>query len=174
MAKPDFAPVYPRHADDDWADEFRIVTIPRWKESELSGDEWRFSCRIDAYRKGVLIAQRSGGHDLQQAAIALIGSLGSIGGTHIGEGWEHIAQADGFWEEFCAQPTCTEKATLEFRLLNHYCRDGKPHDYSFEERIRFCDRHKRRGDCGLADADRNYTVVALRLPDGSWKPVEEA
>lgn len=28
-------------------DEVRITTVPRWKESELSGDEWRISAKME-------------------------------------------------------------------------------------------------------------------------------
>ena len=36
-------------------DEVRIVTVPRYKRSDLSGDEWRISAEIQFYRNGVLI-----------------------------------------------------------------------------------------------------------------------
>lgn len=32
-------------------DEVRIVTVPRYKQSGLSGDEWRISAAIRLYRK---------------------------------------------------------------------------------------------------------------------------
>ena len=36
-------PHFERHPDDEWYDEVRIVTVPRYKTSGLSGDEWRFT-----------------------------------------------------------------------------------------------------------------------------------
>ena len=40
-------------------DEIRIVTVPRWKTSGLSGDEWRISAVTQFYRKGKLIHEVS-------------------------------------------------------------------------------------------------------------------
>src|SRR3990167_6069809 len=164
-----------RHEDDKWVDEIRLVTVPRWKESELSGDEWRFSVTLQAFRKGYLIAERFGGHDVEQAAAGLTAALDSFGGTQSGSGWEETPtnRNKELWDSLCAQPMCAEFATVELHRLHHYCAEGHTHDAEWRiEHIRFCDRHKRRGDCGLNDADRNYSVAALRLPDGSWRPVE--
>jgi hypothetical protein len=165
---------YVRHEDDDWIDEFRLLTSPRWKESELSGDEWRFSTYIEAYRKGVLLGTARGGQDLKDAAIALPQRLWFFGGTAIGDAWKMEPDRDDeFWNEYCFQPTCRAGAIYEMRRLHHYCHEGGTHDRDWrEERMRFCERHKRRGDCDLNDADRNYEVVALKLPDGTWMPVE--
>lgn len=174
MAKLERKPYLIRHEDDRWVDEIRLVTSPRWKESELSGDEWRFSVGLQAFRKGHLIAQRFGGHDIKQAVDGLGAALGSFGGTQIGSGWEETEanRNQELWDSLCAQPTCPEFATIEYRRLHHYCNEGHAHDAEWRiEHIRFCDRHKHRGDCGLNDADRNYTVAALRTPDGQWKSV---
>lgn len=48
-----------RLSDDHWWDEVRIVTIPRYKMSGLSGDEWRVSARLQILRKGVIFHERS-------------------------------------------------------------------------------------------------------------------
>lgn len=165
-----------RHSDDEWIDEVRIVTVPRWKESELSGDEWRFSSRIELYRKGQLLA-RSGAGRMRDAIALLPGLLiGWGGGSHIGGTFEEEPDRPSeFWDEFCSNPGCPEQATIEFRRLHHYCSEGEVHDRDWRaEHARFCERHKHRGDCAFADADQNYEVVALRLPDGSWKPVAPA
>jgi len=52
-------PSYKRHEDDDWIDEIKIVTVPRYKTSGMSGDEWRFSARVQLWRKGHLMFERS-------------------------------------------------------------------------------------------------------------------
>lgn len=163
-----------RHHDDEWIDEVRIVTVPRWKESELSGDEWRFSTGIELYRKGHLLARSGAGQ--MKAAVALLPSLllGWGGGSHIGGRFEEVERPPEFWDDFCSNPGCPEQATIEFRMRHHYCDEGHAHDTEWRvEHARFCDRHKHRGDCSFRDADANYEVVALRLPDGSWKTVTE-
>jgi hypothetical protein len=55
-------PWYKRHSDDEWFDEFRIegndapilraIIVPRYKTSDLSGDEWRISSQLQAWRLG--------------------------------------------------------------------------------------------------------------------------
>lgn len=52
-------PTYKRHEDDDWIDEVRITTVPRYKTSGMSGDEWRFSACVQLWRKGHLMFERS-------------------------------------------------------------------------------------------------------------------
>jgi hypothetical protein len=42
-------------------DEVRIVTVPRYKISGLSGDEWRISSHIEFYRKGRKVHERGFG-----------------------------------------------------------------------------------------------------------------
>ena len=46
------------HVDHPNAQRFDRVearVVERWKESELSGDEWRFSFVVDLYSHGVLV-----------------------------------------------------------------------------------------------------------------------
>ena len=39
-------------------DEVRITTVPRYKMSGLSGDEWRISGKIQLLRKGKVVAEK--------------------------------------------------------------------------------------------------------------------
>ncbi len=49
-------------------DEVRIRTVPRWKESGLSGDEWRISATVEFWRKGKPPAvENDGQRSLMQA-----------------------------------------------------------------------------------------------------------
>lgn len=45
--------------DDEFYDEIRITTVPRFKTSELSGDEWRVSTHVVVLRKGRVVAEKS-------------------------------------------------------------------------------------------------------------------
>ncbi len=49
-------------------DEIRIKIVPRFKESELSGDGWRISCQFEFYRNGDIILTDHCGGDMQVAA----------------------------------------------------------------------------------------------------------
>src|SRR3989304_10108915 len=55
------SPHYSRHPDDEWVDEIKLEVVPRYKESELSGDEWRVSTKISIFRKGHLLHEETCG-----------------------------------------------------------------------------------------------------------------
>lgn len=128
-------------------DEVRITTVPRWKESELSGDEWRISAKVELLRKGSVIVEQSFSN-VQTAC----GYLYSVYGSAIDNGKADFAGII----DICDQEGCAEKATVTYQKLADYCRDGhKTVPHTIKVRC-FCDRHKVRGDCGLDDSDKNY------------------
>lgn len=49
---------YDNHEDDEWFDNVTVQCVERWKESELSGDEWRFSYVVTFWRKGQPLLER--------------------------------------------------------------------------------------------------------------------
>ena len=131
-------------------DEVRIITVPRWKESELSGDEWRISAEIQLYRNGNLIHTRRTSRVETACGFAYAEYM--------------IAQdeAKGYFaseEDFCDQEGCKEKATTFLKKKFDWNNEGDKKPCSHEQIRQFCDKHKRRGDCGLDDADNNYDVV---------------
>lgn len=131
-------------------DEIRITTVPRYKESEMSGDEWRISAKVEFFRKGVL-RHTSGASNVNYAVQLLNAEL--IKQSEGGTGYY------GGEENFCDQEGCAATATVTYQLKKQYCQAGHSSD-SYSPMIRmFCDRHKTRGDCGLEDADSNYTQV---------------
>lgn len=160
-------PTYKRHADDDWIDEIRIVTVPRYKTSGLSGDEWRFSACVQFFRKGVLMHERAFGKI--HYAIDFLPAM------------QHENPEKGFFDKdandepvdfdrFCFNPGCKEDGVVEYELIDEYIpRHGikeERHSWRGSVRRRFCEAHARRGDCGLEDADRNYVLISA--PPG-WK-----
>ena len=148
------------HPDDPWYDTCVVETIERWKESELSGDEYRFSYRVTFLRKGNVLVQKSYGS--WKAALAFIPGLSYN---------DYPAGADEEYEDsivikerysFCFQPGCSELATREFRIIKLYDDRGSEEYMSKETdyRFRFCDKHAgHRGDCGLLDSDTNLVEV---------------
>lgn len=130
-------------------DEVRITTVPRFKESGLSGDEWRISANAQFFRKGKLIVER-GFRNIETAC----NYLGAAHGEACDDGKGYFA-GEG---EICDQEGCAEPATVTYRKKADYCRAGHKTEIP-EHRTsvrKFCDRHKHRGDCGLDDADENY------------------
>jgi hypothetical protein len=132
-------------------DAVYIDTIPRYKQSGLSGDEWRISATIKVLRKGIVVAERSV-RNVQAAAAFLPGWLLELNddGKALYAGEANI----------CDQEGCAEPATVTLKLKARYCREGHRAEIEYGTQIRkFCAQHKRRGDCGLEDADSNYEEV---------------
>ena len=153
----DEKPFYVRHDDDAWVDEVRIQTIPRYKTSGLSGDEWRVSVRVQLLRKGCVVAER--GYGTIDAAVAFLPGF-------LIERRELGCMDPPETESLCFQPGCSEPAVSEYRLRKEYCQRGHASEPAFADmRRKFCQKHLQRGDCGLEDADANYEVVSGPGPD---------
>jgi len=149
-------PYYPRHHDDEWVDEVHITTVPRFKQSGLSGDEWRTSAIVQIQRKGVVLRERS----YHSIAIALdyIGSI--VGFAPASYDREEAGWDSSTGEALCFQPGCSEYATIEVRKIREACRSGHVTSLDGREaRVRWCEKHKHRGDAGLDDADTNYEPI---------------
>lgn len=131
-------------------DEIRIVTVPRYKTSGLSGDEWRIHAEAQFFRKGVLIFAQ-GCHDTKTAA----GLLYAWYVAACDDGKAYFA-GDGVT---CDQEGCHELATVRYRRLFDYCREGHKTAVSEVSLYRhFCALHKTRGNSAFDDADRNYVL----------------
>ena len=146
-----------RHDDDEWFDEVRITTVPRYKTSGLSGDEWRRSARIELLRKGKV-----------QSTTSLTKMLYAI--MDLPHVWLQAEESWNNWDEemkrgLCMQPGCSKPATVTYRYKAFYSRDGTCEEPQEPTYIVFCDEHKERGDCGLEDCDANYQDVTA--PDAS-------
>lgn len=131
-------------------DAVTIETVPRWKESEMSGDEWRISALVRFWRKGVVIYER--GYRNIEMACFLVGAA-HVDACDDGKGY-FAGERDACDQEGCA---CT--ATVTYRLKAEYDRGGHKSEPLGPTYRLFCNRHKDRGDCGLEDADDNYEAV---------------
>lgn len=147
------------HIDHPKAQRFDRVearVVERWKESELSGDEWRFSFVVDLYSHGILV-HSIGASSIQSALIQAVAVFDQFGPGKI---VEKLAKARA---ERCAQPGCENPWTVLMHPIRRHDRRGNElvRPYSDDEVRGFCDRHRHRGDCGLDDADDNYTIIDL-------------
>jgi hypothetical protein len=136
-------------------DEIRLRIVPRYKTSDLSGDEWRISVVTEYYRKGTIIHTTQSGSDMQVAAGLLFGRLVEAQDNGIG-----YFAGDGV---HCDQEGCNNKATVVYKIIQRWCVGGgncgqKKESYGDQHRC-FCDTHKQRGDCDLEDNDKNYELV---------------
>lgn len=125
-------------------DEIRIVTVPRYKESYLSGDEWRISAEVQFLRKGKVIETKN--YSTVEYAVAFLGAdFHSLQGAYYG-GYGNL----------CDQEGCSNEAAVTKKLLKEYCKSGHGEVPHHDVIRKFCNKHKHRGDCGLEDADANY------------------
>lgn len=148
------------HHEDIGFDAVVVQMIPRWKESELSGDEYRWTHYAKALRKGRVIAA-AGGVDLFACVVNLLPQLQTA------RGWGYLSVDE------CAQPGCADPPDVLLRLKRQWSKDGTKSS-EFDNKVRaFCRQHLRRGDCGMDDNDDNYERVGLRV-DGEWVPYPEA
>lgn len=129
-------------------DEIRIVTIPRYKESGLSGSEWRISAEVQFYRNGNLIHQEGHFRDVETAAKFLAF-------THAracDDGHAYFAGEQGF----CDQEGCSNKPFVFFKRKKHYGHCGHEKEKYGDSVRKFCAEHERRGDGAIDDCDDNY------------------
>lgn len=142
-------------------DEIRIRVIPRFKESELSGSEWRISMLMEFYRKGEIKHTSSCGGKMEYAAGLLYARL-----TEAQDNGKGYFAGDGI---HCDQEGCNEKAVYLMRLKKRYCVGGGNcgqekkenfHFFSVDHRC-FCERHKHRGNSDLEDNDNNYELINI-------------
>lgn len=130
-------------------DEIRIKTIPRYKDSYMSGSEWRIHAETEFYRKGKLV-KSVGCSNIQNACYL-------VGAKHM----EACDNAEGFFageRDICDQEGCCEVATLKHTKKFDYCRDGHRSENPANAYRLFCEKHKTRGGSGFDDADNNYIV----------------
>lgn len=150
-----------RHHDDEIVDHVEIECVPRYKESHLSGDEWRVGYRVKLRRKGTVLYSRSYGRMSDAAAHLpwlLRVFLEELPDEHE-EKWLQRIKDD---RTTCAQVGCAEPATVFYMFNRLYAKNGEgplPGNSWADSVTQFCDRHKTRGDCGLEDADRNYETL---------------
>jgi hypothetical protein len=163
------------HEDHECIDEVRIITVPRWKTSDMSGDEWRVSALTQLLCKGMLIAE-AGSANVRTAALALAWLLETLGECASDEKAEEryrraLDRLDG---ELCSQPGCSKEAMRVYRILTEYSREGFSRVVDANKYLlrAFCDDHASRGDCGLEDADVNYVELesptAKRVAKRTW------
>lgn len=131
-------------------DKIVIDTVPRYKESGMSGDEWRISAEVKFYRKGVEV-HGFGCRNVEEATVLLGARL-----------LEACDDAKGFFAgegHACDQEGCFAEASWRHTLKAKYDRSGNRSEIPEPGEYRlFCDRHKTRGNCGIEDADDNYVV----------------
>lgn len=140
--------------DDEIVDEIIFRTVPRFKTSGVSGDEWRTSVVVEFRKKNVLVLLRTF-TDMKYATARVPSLLLTLNEEDAYHG-PHI-------DDRCDQPGCFMKAKVTYRLKNEYIRGLGPLPPTTLTPIRrFCTDHSGRGDCAMEDAMDNYEVVETK------------
>lgn len=144
------------HRECEGIDRIEIECVERWKESELSGDEWRFSYVVRAYYKGVVVLEcrRNRMGDAVAHLSFEIDRMRDDGAA--AAAWQRQK------ESCCDQPGCSREPTWWMQLKEEYSRQGEgplPSTGGIGHYRKFCERHKRRGDCAMEDSDGNYEAI---------------
>src|SRR5438132_6411439 len=142
-------------------DQIHITTVPRFKTSGLSGDEWRISAKVELFRKGRMLHENSF-RDVETAIAYLRAVWDDAEGRYFaGEG------------DFCDQEGCSATATVTYRVKNRYCNepyshkpipcDGEKSHLGAKDVVtvrKFCAHHSKRGDAAFDDSDANYELIS--------------
>ena len=142
-----------RLPDFEIYDEINLKVIPRYKTSELSGDEWRQSIHIDFMFKGMLVKTEIC-RDMKTAIMLL--------GSYYLKEFAIPKEVLAIEKESCDQPSCPKKAIgrLKLKKLTDSTGDWLDMKEQYAEYYRqFCSEHIQRGDCGREDTDDNYTPM---------------
>ena len=147
------------HPDDRTFDRVTIELQDRWKESELSGSEWRFSYVLTLWRKGKAIYTKVFS-SMEDAAAYLPWALRT---------WAEdadiytVESMDRLDHVTCCHPGCKNDAKWRADLVTQFTNTGQLLALSevLPAYRLFCDRHKDRGDCGRDDANDNYNFERL-------------
>lgn len=148
-------PFFKALPDDEGVDRVELVVVDRYKQSGLSGDEWRTAVVIRMFRKGDLVSERAMS-GMRDAAAALPWLMLTA----------HEQSPMPLWgldEMRCNQYGCAEEAVEVVELVNEFSRQGEgplPDNGLPRPRRAFCVKHRQRGDCSREDCDTNYVKVS--------------
>lgn len=141
-----------RHDDFESFDRITMEIIPRYKQSGLSGDEWRQHVEVTFWFKG---------HEVHSFGCrGMEGALMMCGGEWLKSQSPIPDKVIKLEEDTCDQPSCSDPPTYRYFLKELFSRSGEKLDVGDRHGARyfrkFCDKHATRGDCGREDSDDNY------------------
>lgn len=136
------------HADAQPFDRIAVETVPRYKTSDASGCEWRFRVVTSFYWKGQKVGETAHGSALEAA-------------NNMRADWNSCLHSREEGDvPMCDQEGCDQEATVFYELKDAHCTPcGTARESIFSYVRWFCQAHSTRGDCGIDDADPNYTLL---------------
>lgn len=147
-----------RHHDFEPYDRITIDVVPRFKQSGLSGDEWRTSVRVVFFFKGEAV------HEAHFSDVTT--ALAMLPAEHIHQCVpikERVIELEQR-ERRCDQPGCSAPSSVAYRVRRFFSRGGELLDakdmaLDVQKIVWFCDEHAERGDADREDSDSNLERV---------------
>src|SRR6185312_9350316 len=161
-AKIDHSRIKPLPRSGGQIDGVRIGHVIRFKDSSVSGSEWRTNVDVELLYKGEVVARKTAS-DINSACLMVANLL------HKPWKFDH-SKIDLLESTKCCQTGCTADARVFYRVKTDKCHHCQHENTSYpmtsydpqpryDYRI-FCDAHSFRGvDCGLDDGQHNYERV---------------
>lgn len=156
------------HHEAERFDHVTVEIVDRWKESELSGDEWRYAYCAYFWKHGTIQAS-VGGHSINHALLQAAAQFNTVTIAELDADNPDYKAFREQEEQFCSHPGCGDLWVYLMHPINAYDDRGGKLEYPYDSlAVRgFCEKHRHRGDCGLDDSDDNYELVATRDEDYS-------
>ena len=137
-------------------DEVSITTVPRYKTSGISGDEWRTSAKIEIKWKGHVLFEKIMLNVDIASRWLVMALIDDDLRFEMCEAKDRIMNAG--YSSPCGQPGCSDESLFgPYTMKNEYLDDGSlvPPGLRSSEKVYFCGAHRRRGDCDREDSDGN-------------------
>lgn len=148
---PPGGPYHARLDDFESFDRITFEVIPRYKQSGLSGDEWRQHVEVQFWFKGEIVHTFGAGN--MRSALMIVGT-------------EWITQQEplpskvvDIERDRCDQPSCPKTFTVRRLLKRHKDAFAPFRPEEAKHYRQFCEEHKRRGDADFEDSDVNYETL---------------
>jgi hypothetical protein len=145
-----------RLTDFEPFDKITFEIVPRYKESGLSGDEWRQHVEVTFWFKG---------HEVHSFGCRNMESASMMLGHHLINAACPIPdKVIDVEKDMCDQPSCVQPPVYRYILKEEFSRSGEKLDSKNgcgRHYRQFCERHRKRGDCGREDSDQNYIKQQL-------------
>lgn len=149
------APVHHRPKQYQRFDKVVISTVPRFKESPVSGSEWRLGSKIEFMKKGKVIFIKETGSGVESTLNRMPEHLQDDDLA------EAVMDSREALEGFCDQEGCSAAWTRTYKLKNTFCDGCARPENTHDPRplvVRFCDRHSDRGSQSYEDCNGNYDM----------------
>ncbi len=165
--------------------ELQIITVPRFKCSEASGNEWRISHDLKIINDGIDSKRDDIGYDTIDNVLSSISEYEHNNNDDNKISDEHLHGKGNL----CDQEGCSDESNVTYKLKNTWVYEDESNiddgkwiscdgfkvrnrstsgwvkidPYSEEDKRplirKFCDRHSTRGNVGQEDKDENYEIL---------------